>query len=191
MESFTSRCNISTTPCGHVFHTFCIENWLSNGRNRCSQCRRICTKDQITKLYFSEASSENNLILELEEENLKLREDANESKRQVLKLEEEKLKWQQEKLKLKQTQLRSQEENVRLSKHIDDLRSKWNEEKKTLKAQISSLDFNPELSETSTDSNSDLPTRSRQHSFDMELLESDAFGQWLENIFERLLETEF
>ena len=102
MESFTSRCNISTIPCGHVFHTLCIENWLSNGRNRCSQCRRICNKDQITKLYFSEASSENNLILELEEENLKLKEDANESKRQVLKLEEEKLKLEQENLKCKE-----------------------------------------------------------------------------------------
>lgn len=155
LESFTSRSNISTIPCGHVFHTFCVENWFNNNNNGCSQCRTKCTRDQIIKLYFSEATSEDNLITDLEEENLKLKEDTNESQRQVLKLEEEKLKLEQEnlkrkedennyqkqclkvkeeKLKEKREKLASQEENVRLKKHIDSLTSKWKQEKKTLKA---------------------------------------------------------
>ena len=126
LESFTSRSNISAIPCGHVFHTICIENWFNNNKNCCSQCRTKCTRDQITKLYFSEATSEDNLITDLEEENLKLKEDTNESQRQVLKLEEEKLKLEQENLKLKEEKLKekreklgSQDENVRLKKHID------------------------------------------------------------------------
>ena len=163
LESFTSRSNISTIPCGHVFHTFCLENWFNNNNNRCSQCRTKCTRDQIIKLYFSEATSENNLITDLEEENLKLKEDTNESQRQVLKLEEEKLKLEQENLNLKKEKLKekreklaSQEENVRLKKHIDSLTSKWKQEKKTLKAQISSSNFNP-IPGTSADSNPERP----------------------------------
>ena len=81
MGSFTTISDISTTPCGHVFHTRCIEEWLENGQNRCSQCREGCTSAQIIKLYFSESESENNLFKELKEENQKLKEEVNESQR--------------------------------------------------------------------------------------------------------------
>ena len=166
LESFTSASDMSSIPCGHVFHTFCIENWINNGRNRCSQCRRNCSKAQITKLYFSEATSENNLVKDLQEEILKLKEDANKYQGQVLKLEEDKLKYREEtilltkaNLKLKQENLGWKEKDVRLNKHINSLTAKWNEEKKILKAQISSSDFNPELPGTSTGSNPELPAR--------------------------------
>ena len=74
-ETFTSISDISTTPCGHVFHTYCIEKWLKNGRNFCPQCRKVCKTDQIIKLYFSEGDSENNLFSEMEAANQKLQGD--------------------------------------------------------------------------------------------------------------------
>ena len=74
LESFTSRCDISTTPCGHVFHTGCITRWLNDNSN-CSQCRKPCEIRQIIKLYFSEsqeALEENITLNDLEQKSLKL-----------------------------------------------------------------------------------------------------------------------
>ena len=76
LESFTSGCDISTTPCGHVFHTSCITRWL-NRNNDCSQCRKDCNFRQIIKLYFSEsqfALEEQITINDLEQKCLKLEE---------------------------------------------------------------------------------------------------------------------
>ena len=55
LDFFNSRSDISTTPCGHVFHTKCIEKWFENGENICSQCRKPCT--QTIRVYFSENES--------------------------------------------------------------------------------------------------------------------------------------
>jgi ankyrin repeat protein len=52
LESFTSKCDISTTPCGHVFHTECMRKWLKNEKS-CPQCRKPCTEQQMIKIYFS------------------------------------------------------------------------------------------------------------------------------------------
>ena len=76
LESFTSGCDISTTPCGHVFHTGCITRWL-NRNNDCSQCRKNCDIRQIIKLYFSESQSalEGQITInDLEQKCLKLEE---------------------------------------------------------------------------------------------------------------------
>ena len=77
LESFTSGCDISTTPCGHVFHTGCITRWL-NGNNNCSQCRKGCEIGQIIKLYFSESQSaieEQITINRLEQKSLQMEEE--------------------------------------------------------------------------------------------------------------------
>ena len=74
LESFTSGCDISTTPCGHVFHTGCITRWLNQNDN-CSHCREACEIRQVIKLYFSESQSaieENITINDLEQKSLKL-----------------------------------------------------------------------------------------------------------------------
>ena len=93
LESFTSGCDISTTPCGHVFHTGCITRWL-DGNNNCSQCRKDCEIGQIIKLYFSESQSaieEQITINRLEQKSLQMEDEiqeyiqeANASKKRVL-----------------------------------------------------------------------------------------------------------
>ena len=85
LESFTSGCDISTTPCGHVFHTGCITRWLDENSN-CSQCRKDCEISQIIKLYFSESQSA------LEEQI-----GINYLEQKKLQLEEEKLRLEEEK----------------------------------------------------------------------------------------------
>ena len=73
LETFTSRSDISTTPCGHVFHTKCIKLWLEKGDYTCSQCRKPCHK--VIKLFFSANESqlqEENAVIKLETEKLDL-----------------------------------------------------------------------------------------------------------------------
>ena len=77
LELFTSRCDVSTTPCGHAFHTNCVTQWLGTKQNNCPQCRKYCTLGQIRKLYFSEVEKEDQSDLvndfnELLDENEKL-----------------------------------------------------------------------------------------------------------------------
>ena len=58
MDSFTARCDVSITPCGHSFHTRCITNWLERGQSNCPQCRSSCQVHQIKKIYFSQTENE-------------------------------------------------------------------------------------------------------------------------------------
>ena len=37
LESFTSKCEISSTQCGHIFHSDCIQKWLKQKR-QCPFC---------------------------------------------------------------------------------------------------------------------------------------------------------
>ena len=69
MESITTNGDKSTTPCGHLFHTECINNWLRSNVKSCPQCRKSCRNNQIIKLFFSEDFDleENHKQIELDE----------------------------------------------------------------------------------------------------------------------------
>ena len=54
LERFTPNCDISSTMCGHIFHTDCINTWIKKGHKSCPQCRQHCTPRKIHKIYFSE-----------------------------------------------------------------------------------------------------------------------------------------
>ena len=59
LESFTLDCDVSTTPCGHLFHTKCINKWIKNEKRDCPQCRQSCSLDQLMKIYFSGTNTNN------------------------------------------------------------------------------------------------------------------------------------
>ena len=69
LEPYSSREDISYTPCGHVFHTECIKNLFQNGRNYCLQCRKDCELDQGIELYFSGSGLSHNLLRVLNKKN--------------------------------------------------------------------------------------------------------------------------
>ena len=134
LGSFTSVSDISTIPCGHVFHTNCIEKWLESGSNSCSQCRKEFRRIQIIKLYFSEGQSENNLITELEEAKLEAIEDGLKFQQQVTKLLKENSELRKENSVLlgKTSEVQEQNstlvgqnaelrgENIKLTRHLID-----------------------------------------------------------------------
>ena len=52
IEPFKSDCAVSTTKCGHVFHTKCITFWFQNAQNNCPKCRQLCQNNDFIKTYF-------------------------------------------------------------------------------------------------------------------------------------------
>ena len=147
LELFTSRCNISTTPCGHVFHTECITEWLENQQENCAQCRQSCHPNQITKLYFSEGDQENNLVAELLEENLKLQTEANTAKSETIVVVSENLRLQTE-----TNEIRS--DNLKLQTEVNTAKSEMNVvQSETLKLQIEANEIKSENLKLQTEVN--------------------------------------
>ena len=56
LESFTSNCEVSSTPCGHLFHSKCLSRSISRTQNTCPTCRTECGR-KIRKVYLQGASS--------------------------------------------------------------------------------------------------------------------------------------
>ena len=131
LESFTRNCVISTIPCGHVFHYNCISKWIGNGNQHCSQCRKFCSMEEITKLFFAENNDsdsrpENDSKNELlEKENLKLKQELVDTQEMKLKFSikvnefrsnkkalEINLKVQRDCLALKDQQIKNLKEKV-------------------------------------------------------------------------------
>ena len=54
LELLTPSDDLSSVPCGHVFHTPCILQWLETGKNNCPQCRTRCQEKQLRRVYFTE-----------------------------------------------------------------------------------------------------------------------------------------
>ena len=135
LESFTSISDISTTPCGHVFHTGCITKWLTENSN-CSHCRKPCKIQQIIKLYFSESPivlEENITLNDLEQKRLKL-----EHEKLLMKKDWSKIEWnlkgllnnankQIEDLEKKVSEANGQIKDI--EKEFNDRRKEFNEQK--------------------------------------------------------------
>ena len=97
----TEKCEVSSTPCGHVFHTKCIESWFRKDQNTCPQCRKWCTIGQLIKIYFAEFKQKKHTCdaieadlkcIELMEEKEKLEEEIRALKDSKLQLRKM-LKW--------------------------------------------------------------------------------------------------
>ena len=54
LELLSPSADLSSAPCGHVFHTTCILQWLETGKNNCPQCRTKCRENQLRRIYFTE-----------------------------------------------------------------------------------------------------------------------------------------
>ena len=146
LESFTSGCDISTTPCGHVFHTGCITRWL-NVNIDCPQCRKGCEIVQIIKLFFSESQS-------AIEENITM----NELERLELELKEKTQKWISNisELETELTQANQKCNNLEREKllmKLDWSKTEWNlkESLKESNKQISDMDKEQRLTRINLD----------------------------------------
>jgi len=54
LELLTPSCELSSAPCGHVFHSNCIARWLETGKGNCPQCRTKCKNNQLRRIFFTE-----------------------------------------------------------------------------------------------------------------------------------------
>ena len=59
IEAFTPDCEVSTTPCNHLFHTHCLTEWIETGRKNCPKCRKPCKINQLRKIFFSAVEDQN------------------------------------------------------------------------------------------------------------------------------------
>ena len=51
LESFTSSCEVSSTPCGHLFHSNCLSKSVTGTQNTCPTCRQNCGQN-IHRVYL-------------------------------------------------------------------------------------------------------------------------------------------
>ena len=83
-------------------------------------------QNQIIRLYFSAGASENDILEELDEQNMKLREE-------VIKTTSDKLECKEKCLKFQQENQRLTEENLKLLEHLDAENDLFVELEKALK----------------------------------------------------------
>merc|ERR1712080_414553 len=58
LEIFTQNCEVSSTPCGHLFHSHCLTRSIET-TNTCPQCRKSCAQQvQVHRVYLSSASED-------------------------------------------------------------------------------------------------------------------------------------
>ena len=52
LAEFTQNCELSTTPCGHIFHSFCLTRGIELNGNTCPQCRNHFEVAKIHRVYL-------------------------------------------------------------------------------------------------------------------------------------------
>ena len=57
LELLTPSDDLSSAPCGHIFHSYCIIQWLETGKSNCPQCRSKCFERQLRRVFFTEAAN--------------------------------------------------------------------------------------------------------------------------------------
>ena len=59
LEVFTENSEVSSTPCGHLFHSHCLTRSIETN-NTCPQCRKSCAERvQVHRVYLSSKSEDN------------------------------------------------------------------------------------------------------------------------------------
>ena len=63
-----SKNYIVTTPCGHLFHTNCVQSWIATGNQTCPQCRSNISKDKLLRIYLPSNGYDDQLSQETDED---------------------------------------------------------------------------------------------------------------------------
>jgi hypothetical protein len=56
-----------TTPCGHLFHVNCVQDWIARGIQKCPKCLRNIPKDKLIRIYLEPSESDVQIPQETDE----------------------------------------------------------------------------------------------------------------------------
>eukprot|EP00092_Neocalanus_flemingeri_P007824 GFUD01008445.1.p1 GENE.GFUD01008445.1~~GFUD01008445.1.p1 ORF type:complete len:419 (-),score=157.21 GFUD01008445.1:144-1400(-) len=128
LELLTPGDDLTSTPCGHVFHMACVIQWFENKKN-CPQCRQSANERNLRKIYLAETDGEP----EVDADNLQNQLDS--AKFQLRCKEGERSKFA-EKNKEVEEMLRKQKEEL---KTLERSRQKYKEQADALRTQSRAL----------------------------------------------------
>ena len=121
LELLSPSADLSSAPCGHVFHSTCILQWLETGKNTCPQCRSKCRENQLRRIYFTEGVDVPSDV------------DATYLQQQLDSLTFQLRCAKNEKEKIQESLLETAAKNIRLKEDYKDLECKLKESQDSLK----------------------------------------------------------